>query len=106
MGGTVLAHFDDDDLYTPEYLSHMLAQLLDTEQQSEQQQGCESVGAGELGAALVTLSQWHLIDIQNQSFGFFDPKTEPLLDDLMRNAIMYGYGFTYVYTKKAWESVP
>mmetsp|Transcript_54882 Transcript_54882/g.98555 ORF Transcript_54882/g.98555 Transcript_54882/m.98555 type:complete len:731 (-) Transcript_54882:57-2249(-) len=105
--GSVFAHFDDDDVYQPNYLSHMLAQLLKALEQESEGSNRSSRSTGEkLPAALVTMSQWHMVNVHDTAFGFFDPMTEKLLQSSERKSYQYGYGFTYVYTRAAWELVP
>eukprot|EP00435_Cladocopium_sp_Y103_P072256 s552_g39.t1 len=52
-----------------------------------------------------TLAEWHMMDVKDQSFGFFSPNREPLLEHEQRESFQYGYGFSFVYTKAAWELV-
>ncbi|CAE7452919.1 unnamed protein product, partial [Symbiodinium sp. CCMP2456] len=96
--GVVIAHFDDDDLYAPDYLSRMVEALFSAF-------GGQLVVAPGLKAA-ATLSEWHMMEVKEQQFGFFDPKTDPLVEGPMRESFQYGYGFSLVYTKSAWETVP
>ncbi|CAE7350879.1 unnamed protein product, partial [Symbiodinium necroappetens] len=96
--GVVIAHFDDDDLYAPDYLSRMVEALFSAF-------GGQLVVAPALKAA-ATLSEWHMMEVKEQQFGFFDPKTDPLVEAPMRESFQYGYGFSLVYTKSAWETVP
>merc|ERR1712190_698609 len=58
---------------------------------------------GKLPAAAVTLDAWHVIDLADQTFGFFAPKVEDLLSWDMRESFAYGFGFSYVYSKAAWD---
>ncbi|CAK9113580.1 TPR_REGION domain-containing protein [Durusdinium trenchii] len=94
--GTVIAHFDDDDLYAPRYLEEMREALLIAERSS----------AAAARPAAATLAEWHMMDVKDQRFGFFSPRNEPLLEHEQRESFLYGYGFSFVYTKSAWERVP
>eukprot|EP00434_Breviolum_minutum_P019070 symbB.v1.2.016811.t1/scaffold1292.1/size223628/9 len=47
-----------------------------------------------------------MMDVKDQSFGFFSPNNEPLLEREQRESYQYGYGFSFVYTKAAWQLVP
>lgn len=114
--GDVFAHFDDDDLYAPTYLETMVVHILEAERQgrgaNEEAQlflSSEletSDGDRRLGPAVVTLSEWHLLDLSDLTFGFLDAKTEPLLPASQRRNWLYGWGFSYVYTRASWELVP
>ncbi|CAJ1457540.1 unnamed protein product [Effrenium voratum] len=90
--GAIIAHFDDDDLYAANYLSRMSATLAQRKRAMQ--------------PAAATLSEWHMMDVKDQRFGFFDPKTDNLLSHEQRESFMYGYGFSFVYTRSAWETVP
>eukprot|EP00930_Biecheleria_cincta_P056174 TRINITY_DN42344_c0_g1_i1.p1 TRINITY_DN42344_c0_g1~~TRINITY_DN42344_c0_g1_i1.p1 ORF type:complete len:1140 (+),score=179.59 TRINITY_DN42344_c0_g1_i1:61-3480(+) len=101
--GAIIAHFDDDDLYAPSYLSRMNEQI----KMALQSKNVNfPAGAGGLKPAAATLSEWHMMDVKDQRFGFFDPKTDPLLENQMREPFQYGYGFSFVYTRSAWDVVP
>lgn len=90
--GPIIAHFDDDDLYASCYLQHMCHAL---------QRGTASLDR----PLACTLAEWHMMDVKDQSFGFFSPNREPLLEHEQRESFQYGYGFSFVYTKAAWELV-
>eukprot|EP00428_Durinskia_dybowskii_P012040 CAMPEP_0170218024 /NCGR_PEP_ID=MMETSP0116_2-20130129/8681_1 /TAXON_ID=400756 /ORGANISM="Durinskia baltica, Strain CSIRO CS-38" /LENGTH=422 /DNA_ID=CAMNT_0010468665 /DNA_START=60 /DNA_END=1324 /DNA_ORIENTATION=- len=93
--GQVIVHFDDDDLYSTDYVDFMVGEL----RRLVQEQG----GSLEKSAGLVKLAEWHLFDFAGMRFHFIDPKTDPLTLDDWRMAMLYGYGFSYVYTRRAWE---
>lgn len=80
--GEVIAHFDDDDLYSPEYLSHMLEAMQ--------------------GSDLITLSSWFVFDLCTGLFAQADPLAEPFYD----HDWVYGYGFSYVYRRDVCVEVP
>ena len=101
--GELIAHFDDDDLYAPHYLERM---------------------AGLLGGAdLLTLSAWFALHEQTGQFFWWDsaqalahrfavsgagitPQTRPpgeVAAALDPN--LWGYGFSYLYRRAAWERV-
>ena len=101
----VIAQFDDDDYYAPNYLEKMLARLNRT------------------GADITKLSAWFVYSAQLQRLGYWDTantlglhftfgpekslqgfvnQTPP---DNMKNNYL-GYGFSYVFRKSAWEAAP
>lgn len=109
--GVVIAHFDDDDLYAPEYLKCMSDALFDSIQRDVTKRKSDSHGEAArrgLFPAAGTLGHWHMMDFSNQSFGFLDPLMDPRLPDSIdhRRAVAYGYGFSYVYTRATWELEP
>jgi len=130
--GCIMAHFDDDDLYSPEYLSHMVRKLREQAKfsanvsaqavaedapeaadapacRSDESIPAEPPGDGERDdlafevPALVTLKEWHLFDFSGLRFRHIDPATDPDVPHSWRKAMMMGYGFSYVYTRAAWE---
>lgn len=101
----VIAQFDDDDYYAPNYLATMLAQLTTS------------------GADITKLSAWFVYSAQLQRLGYWDTANtlglhftfgpEPVLkgfvnqttpDDMKNNYA--GYGFSYVFKKTMWEKAP
>jgi len=103
--GEVIAHFDDDDYYSPHYLATMLSQL---------QQGYD----------VVKLSAWFLYSLLQQAFGYwdtrqttglcysFDPNSEidlVLFDESNNQFIQntyLGFGFSYLYRKQVAQETP
>eukprot|EP00238_Polyblepharides_amylifera_P004414 CAMPEP_0196574730 /NCGR_PEP_ID=MMETSP1081-20130531/4380_1 /TAXON_ID=36882 /ORGANISM="Pyramimonas amylifera, Strain CCMP720" /LENGTH=166 /DNA_ID=CAMNT_0041892837 /DNA_START=341 /DNA_END=841 /DNA_ORIENTATION=+ len=75
--GEVVAHFDDDDFYHPDYLDHMLSRM----------QG--------LQADVLKLSQWMWYDLASRKLALFDGLSD---GDHSR---LYGYGFSYLYKRAA-----
>jgi len=102
--GSAIAHFDDDDLYAPCYLSRMCESLLAAEGEGRKP-WCPRPGSGGLRPAVAKLCEWHMVDLQDAEFGYFNPKTDALLEAHRRESIRYGFGFSYVYTRAAWELV-
>jgi len=94
--GAIIAQFDDDDLYAPTYISRMLEELPAT--------GINCANVGKPAAA--KLAQWHMVTAGEKDFGFLDPQTEPLVEERYRDAMLYGYGFSFVYTRAAWKLQP
>jgi glycosyltransferase involved in cell wall biosynthesis len=102
--GEFIIHFDDDDYYSPQYVSAMVSRL-------------ES-----LDADLVNLRGWFLYDLRSRFFGYWDlmqkaglhyrcdqdgvalamfgSEGEPSLKDNH-----FGFGFTYAYRKRIWDDV-
>ncbi len=104
--GELVAHFDDDDLYGPDYLTRMV-QL-----------------RGE--ADLFTLSGWFSYVEQGGAFWYWDtervlpyryavsgrevvPQQRPPTINTKERRVdldLWGYGFSYLYTKAAWARAP
>lgn len=80
--GEFIANFDDDDLYAPNYISTMI----------EAMRKHRSFG--------VTLSSWYVYDVGCCKMGFVDPQAM-CEDPREKENWLYGYGFSYVYTRKA-----
>jgi glycosyltransferase involved in cell wall biosynthesis len=101
----VIAQFDDDDYYAPEYLATMLARLAAS------------------GADITKLSAWFVYSAQLQRLGYWNTAEtlglhftfgpEPVLNaffnktapDNMKNNYA-GYGFSYVFKRAMWETAP
>ena len=101
----VIAQFDDDDYYAPDYLAVMLKRL------------------AEGGADITKLSAWFVYSAQLKRLGYWDTANtlglhftfgpEPVLNaffnkaapDTMKNNYA-GYGFSYVFKKSMWEKAP
>ncbi|MDA9761680.1 glycosyltransferase family 2 protein [Desulfobacterales bacterium] len=103
-GGDIIAHFDDDDYYAPNYLE-TLQNLLSNQ-----------------GNDLAKLSGWFCYHEASESFGYWDTKRSDLPHIVFsRNeklkyttnsfskedyrSFLIGYGFSYIYYKKVWEKV-
>ena len=102
--GELIAHFDDDDLYAPTYLERMTALLG--------------------GADLLTLSAWFALHEPTGQFFWWDtaqapshrfavngagitPQTRQPADlDEAHDPNLWGYGFSYLYRRAAWERAP
>jgi len=101
----VIAQFDDDDYYAPNYLAMMRKRLADS------------------GADITKLSGWFVYSAQLKRLGWWDTADtlglhftfgpEPVLNaffnqtppDNMKNNYA-GYGFSYVFKKSMWETAP
>jgi glycosyltransferase involved in cell wall biosynthesis len=101
----VIAQFDDDDYYAPDYLATMLARLEET------------------GADITKLSAWFVYSAQLKRLGYWDTvqalglhftfgpdKTlqgfvNQAPPENMKNNYL-GYGFSYVFRKTAWQAAP
>jgi len=102
--GELIAHFDDDDLYAPDYLARMVALRGD--------------------ADFFKLSGWHAFVEKTRTFWFWDsaqilpfrysvsgkgevlPQQRPPTTDVSEKRVdldLWGYGFSYLYTRGAWE---
>lgn len=101
----VIAQFDDDDYYAPNYLATMLARLDSS------------------GAEITKLSAWFVYSAQLKRLGYWDTANtlglhftfgpEPVLNaffnqeapDNMKNNYA-GYGFSYVFKQSMWATAP
>lgn len=100
----VIAHFDDDDYYAPDYLKAMLAQL------------------GRNGADLVKFSAWYIYSVRHRQFGYWDTNlTNGLAYRMTQDGVLpviiseeegtkfknnyAGFGHTYVYRRSVWQDV-
>ncbi len=101
----MIAQFDDDDYYAPDYLETMLARLASS------------------GADITKLSGWFVWSAQLKRLGYWDTANtlglhftfgpEPVLhavfnktapDNMKDNWL--GYGFSYVFKKAMWQATP
>jgi len=81
--GDVICHFDDDDLYAPEYVATLLAEM------------------DRHNADFVKLSAWFVHDLQTGRTGIFDAEAgmpHPSLQQL-REQFLYTYGFSFMYAR-------
>ena len=100
--GELIAHFDDDDYYSPQYLSWMFNALQKAD------------------ADLVKLSGWYVLHQKSGTLGFWDTEdftsqNHTFCGDLEVRAeqrtfsreelesFVSGYGFSYLYKKASWE---
>jgi glycosyltransferase involved in cell wall biosynthesis len=101
----VIAHFDDDDYYAPDYLKTMLEKL------------------SRHGADMVKFSAWHLYSIRHGQFAWWDTTVTrglhfriaaqdaiaPVMlseEDGRAFANNYaGFGYSYVYRRSLWRDV-
>lgn len=115
--GEIIAHFDDDDLYGPEYLNWMVGRLREVIREHNNPAPDRSLSGMRrdpekerlpetLGPGAVTLSEWHLLDLSDMTFGFMDVKDDPLIPKKQKRGWLFGWGFSYVFTRAAWELTP
>ena len=87
--GEVIAHFDDDDIYAPIYLEHMVGLLRKS------------------GHDVCKLKAWYTVDVETGRVGHFDGAKElPGAADSMRREMVYSYGFSILHTKQCWRKSP
>lgn len=91
--GDIIAHFDDDDLYAPDYLTTMVNDMVT--------RSCMAI----------TLSSWHIFEMCSQSFGYCNPSHHGSMEGLgLRDPsirqLTYGYGFSYVYKRETVLELP
>jgi len=106
--GQILAHFDDDDYYAPNYLTEMVSTLGDSD--------------------MIKLSSFYLFSITHQAFAYWDlnlvaplhfrleslrpvelfqtDMMKPDERELWQLKNLLGYGFSCVYRKSLWRRVP
>lgn len=120
--GQVIAHFDDDDAYSPCYLERMVLALAvggerplvwsqvkdlwgDWEQAQAFFQEHGETALGEVAAeasqpfrsGCASLSKWFCFDVRKFAFGAVTPENDRDL---------YGWGFSFIYTRRAWKLRP
>jgi len=117
---------DDDDLYAADYLTCMYSNIvkgladLEHERQLEHARD-ETRSDGKTNTILdmvhpqrkslvdtpiaQTLTEWHLLDLKDMTFGFLDVANEPMIVEEEKRDWVLGWGFSFVYTRKAWESL-
>ena len=103
--GQYIAHFDDDDYYSPNYVSRMISFLTEN------------------SAELIKLSGFYIFDQRYQKFFYWNQDEDPGAQYVCwpgrplrsRDATAktreraeshrLGYGFSYVYSRHVWETV-
>mmetsp|Transcript_91240 Transcript_91240/g.294966 ORF Transcript_91240/g.294966 Transcript_91240/m.294966 type:complete len:879 (-) Transcript_91240:158-2794(-) len=103
--GAVIVHFDDGCLYAPDYVGRMRGELL-----GRGGEAAATTTTTPMGAAL---SKWYTVGISDLDFRFIDMRVpEPMWELYGQNSMRaqekdsYNHGFTYVYTRAAWELQP
>jgi hypothetical protein len=92
-----MAHFDDGCLYAPDYLGRMIQEL---------------PAKGTDSPAAVALARWYYLNIQEKLFRLVDlRRKDPLWEEFgnPKDAVatdQWQHGFTFVYTRRAWEQYP
>eukprot|EP00418_Pyrodinium_bahamense_P003488 CAMPEP_0179019724 /NCGR_PEP_ID=MMETSP0796-20121207/5017_1 /TAXON_ID=73915 /ORGANISM="Pyrodinium bahamense, Strain pbaha01" /LENGTH=435 /DNA_ID=CAMNT_0020715523 /DNA_START=112 /DNA_END=1416 /DNA_ORIENTATION=- len=101
--GSVIAHFDEGCLYSPDYLGRMVREL--TKQ--------TTVASGSLAPAAVSPSKWYTLNIAETHFRLVDlRKPEPLWETYGLDSRegqendQHNHGFVFVYTRSAWVEQP
>jgi len=85
--GEVIAHFDDDDIYSPIYLEHMVGILRKS------------------GRHVCKLKAWYTVDVETGRVGHFDGNKElPGVGEELRQEMVYSYGFSILHTKEVWRT--
>merc|ERR1712048_1322733 len=81
-------------------LEYMSKQLLDA---VTKKRGVESANEARKGdyPAIATLRHWHTMDMPEKTFRWMDPSIGEMPRD-WREPMIYGYGFSYIYTRAAW----
>jgi len=113
--GALIVHFDDDDIYAPEYLSWVLQAVrkgrggdrIDVAVYVDQDVLCVQNGKVSpltlhgFAAEAATLSYWHTFDLDTGTFRVCDPALEK---PESRTAWLFGYGFSYAYLRSVWRA--
>jgi len=93
--GEFVAHFDDDDLYSPNYLTATVKKLKSAK------------------ATALKLSTWFVLDLKDGAITQCDPMSQGILPGYRRCADqpekekrLYGCGFSYVYRRSVVLSTP
>lgn len=103
--GHCIAHFDDDDLYSPMYLQYMIDELFSSMGVRPERNEARPLQVSRTTMpAIVTLSEWHTFDFRDKLFHHMDPVHDPETPDEWREPMKWGYGFSYLYTRAAWET--
>ena len=98
--GDIIAHFDDDDFYMPNYISYMIKKLGDR--------------------PIVKLSSWFIYGVTQKAFAYWDTGSigalhlivqsdqplQPVRASEPLDSHLKGYGFSYVYRKPIVDEVP
>lgn len=102
--GEIIIQFDDDDYYSPDYVSMMVSALIERD------------------ADIVNLRGWFLYDIRSRFFGYWDLMQKNGLHYVCDQADVtleifgpensqslennhFGYGFSYAFKREVWHSV-
>mmetsp|Transcript_60702 Transcript_60702/g.169690 ORF Transcript_60702/g.169690 Transcript_60702/m.169690 type:complete len:431 (-) Transcript_60702:93-1385(-) len=91
--GEFIVNFDDDDIYAPTYVSKMVGEMR------------------QRGLVAITLSTWYNYFVSTDEIGYTDPQVaweEPPenMDPCEMEEVLYGYGFSYVHTRRASLALP
>mmetsp|Transcript_113432 Transcript_113432/g.315866 ORF Transcript_113432/g.315866 Transcript_113432/m.315866 type:complete len:1092 (-) Transcript_113432:80-3355(-) len=93
--GSTVMHFNAGDLYARDYLRFMRGELL---------AAASLLGTGGLLPVAVALADWHAVDLSTRVFRQLDLHEHGHhLPEQMRKSLQCARGFTYAYTRKAWE---
>ena len=101
--GELIAHFDDDDYYSPTYIETLAKALINS------------------NADLLKLSAWFCLHEPSKTLGYWDTTRTDLPHTTFTGnenpaahhqtftwkqykSFLTGYGFSYMFTKKAWDS--
>lgn len=100
--GSVIAHFDDDDIYAPCYLASMVQRLLEPLPDATGAKGLQ-------GSSCAKLASWVKYSIRYGTWGYCNPQTYPHSENYDHKDMehcLYGWGFSLVYMRSAWLAHP
>lgn len=99
--GHWIAHFDDDDIYAPDYLKTMISQLQD----NDFIKSSKWLVWREMDK---TVWEWNVKDSPPEDLHFYvsgqQPVTQVRLEPQYKHGNQWGFGFSYVYLKSMWET--
>lgn len=104
--GELIAHFDDDDYYAPDYLSSMVA-ALDSSQaefikQSRWWAWRESDGSLWEWDTRSAAENHYVVSARGVTFDQYKFSTESA-KEAFRDSTLWGFGFSYVYLRQLWQ---
>lgn len=108
--GSIIAHFDDDDIYAPHYLEHMAEQILNYTSAAAKNSAGQAVSLGQFdedhmgNLCIATLRSWHVFDTGSWQFKFYDVSSDENMTWKEQRQWIFGWGFSYVYTKASFEA--
>jgi len=67
---------------------------------------CLGNGTQAIAPAAAKLTEWHLLDIPSLTFRYLDVESDSSVPLRQRRQWLYGWGFSYAFTRTAWELSP
>jgi glycosyltransferase involved in cell wall biosynthesis len=102
--GHYIVHFDDDDYYAPQYITHMVSFL-----HANNADLCKLSGFFLLYKDANTFGYWDLLIKTGIHFRWANEMLEPIVLSEGNNSKLaqahLGFGFSYVYKRSVWDSI-